>query len=70
MVCGMVCGAVVNGAFRYEMFFRSQGVDQDMRAFAMEDVDKDGRISFDEFRGPKGDPEHDAACVLGGVGCE
>ena len=43
----------------YETFFRDEGIDQDMRAFAIEDVDNDNRISYDEFVGPKGDPEHD-----------
>jgi len=44
----------------YIQFFKEQGVEQDMRGFAQEDVDKDDRISYEEFLGPKGDPEHDA----------
>ena len=45
----------------YATFFRNEGVEQDMRAFAVEDADHDNRISFDEFVGPKGVPEHDLA---------
>jgi hypothetical protein len=47
----------------YQAFFESHGVDQDMRAFALEDLNKDGEISYDEFQGPKGDPGHDAEYI-------